>query len=85
MEYLEGEPYAKTAPRRSGTRFEGSHPSGSACCEEIHLYVNAAMEIDTPWQDALDEQFVQKVLPKVRGADEFAGRRPRRVPRGDRR
>ena len=68
VEYLEGEPYAKTL-LAVWDSLRGIAPFGFRVLEEIHLYVNAAMEIDTPWQDALDEQFVQKVLPKVRGAE----------------
>ena len=37
--------------------------------QEIHTYVTAATDIATPWEVALDEQFVQKVLPRIRGAD----------------
>ena len=68
VEYLEGEPYAKTL-LAVWDALRGIAPFGFRVLQEIHLYVDAAMEIDTPWQNALDEQFVQKVLPKVRGAE----------------
>jgi hypothetical protein len=35
----------------------------------MHHYVVAAGEVDVAWEIALDEQLVQKVLPRVRGAD----------------
>jgi 5-methylcytosine-specific restriction endonuclease McrBC GTP-binding regulatory subunit McrB len=44
-------------------------PFGFRVLDEIHLYVAAADDVGTPWEVALDEQIVQKVLPKVRGAD----------------
>ena len=37
---------------------------------DIQAYVMlAAEELGVPWQDALDEQLLQKVLPKLKGAD----------------
>ncbi len=36
---------------------------------EIREYVKAADELGCSWQDALDEQLLQKVLPKFRGGD----------------
>jgi hypothetical protein len=44
-------------------------PFGFRVLDEIQLYVTAADAVGTPWEVALDEQIVQKVLPKVRGAD----------------
>jgi hypothetical protein len=44
-------------------------PFGFRVLEEMHHYVVAAGEVGVEWQVALDEQFVQKVLPRVRGAD----------------
>lgn len=37
--------------------------------DEIEVYVMAAEEFGVSWQTALDEQVVQKVLPKLKGAD----------------
>jgi hypothetical protein len=37
--------------------------------EEVHNYVVSAGDVGVDWQIALDEQLVQKVLPRVRGAD----------------
>ena len=44
-------------------------PFGFRVLEEMHHYVVAAGEVDIAWEVALDEQLVQKVLPRVRGAD----------------
>jgi hypothetical protein len=68
VEYLEGEPYAETL-LRVWDALRPIAPFGFRVLEEIHFYVGAASEVGTPWQTALDEQFVQKVLPRVRGAD----------------
>jgi energy-coupling factor transporter ATP-binding protein EcfA2 len=48
-------------------------PFGFRVLDEIHAYVTAAIEEGTPWEKALDEQLVQKVLPRVRGADARVG------------
>ncbi len=37
--------------------------------DEIRQYVEDAEEMDVPWQEALDEQLLQKVLPKLGGAE----------------
>jgi energy-coupling factor transporter ATP-binding protein EcfA2 len=47
-------------------------PFGFRVLDEIDSYVTAAEELGTPWQKALDEQLVQKVLPRVR-SDVSAG------------
>jgi hypothetical protein len=41
--------------------------------DEMHNYVNAAVAMDTPWEEALDEQLLQKILPKIKGADPRVG------------
>ncbi len=41
--------------------------------DEIAAYVAAAEVLDVPWQEALDEQLLQKVLPKLKGADPRIG------------
>jgi hypothetical protein len=37
--------------------------------DEIVAYVDAAAELSVPWETALDEQLLQKVLTKVKGTD----------------
>jgi 5-methylcytosine-specific restriction endonuclease McrBC GTP-binding regulatory subunit McrB len=38
--------------------------------DEIAAYVEGAEAMDVPWDEALDEQILQKILPKIRGADQ---------------
>jgi hypothetical protein len=40
---------------------------------EVVAYVEQAEEARVPWQDALDEQLLQKVLPKFKGVDARLG------------
>ncbi len=37
--------------------------------DEITAYITQAELMKVPWQEALDEQLVQKVLPKLKGAN----------------
>jgi hypothetical protein len=37
--------------------------------DDIAVYVREADKLDVGWQDAVDEQLVQKILPKLNGAD----------------
>lgn len=37
--------------------------------DEMNRYVNEAVRIGVPWQLALDDQIVQKVLPRIKGTD----------------
>ncbi len=37
--------------------------------DEIKSYLREAEEMNVPWSDALDEQLLQKVLPKLKGTD----------------
>jgi hypothetical protein len=41
--------------------------------DEMHAYVTAAATLGTSWEEALDEQLLQKVLPKIKGADPRVG------------
>lgn len=41
--------------------------------DDIDSYVREAAALGVPWQEALDEQVLQKVLPKVRGSDPRVG------------
>lgn len=38
--------------------------------DEVKSYVDAAEKIGVPWHEALDEQVVQKVLTKIKGAEQ---------------
>jgi hypothetical protein len=37
--------------------------------DEIAAYIDEAEALGVPWPDALDEQLLQKILPKFKGAD----------------
>lgn len=41
--------------------------------DEVRAYVEASVALDADWEEALDEQFLQKVLPKLKGADPRVG------------
>jgi hypothetical protein len=67
-EYLQGEPY-EAVLLRVWDALRSIAPFGFRVLEEVRGYVVSADEVGIDWQVALDEQFVQKVLPRVRGAD----------------
>lgn len=46
---------------------------------EIGAYVKASEELGVGWQEALDEQLLQKVLPKLKGVDPRIGQALQRV------
>jgi hypothetical protein len=41
---------------------------------EVKAYITQAEPLGVSWQDALDEQLLQKVLPKLKGADSRVGK-----------
>lgn len=41
--------------------------------DEIAAYVDAATSLDVPWEEALDEQILQKILPKLKGGKPAVG------------
>jgi hypothetical protein len=69
LRFLDGEPYREDV-LRVWDALKPLAPFGFRVLDEMHHYVVAARELGTPWEVALDEQFVQKVLPRVRGADQ---------------
>ncbi len=68
IEHLEGQPYAELV-LAIWDALRPLAPFGFRVLDEIQMYVGAAGEVGTAWRVALDEQLVQKVLPRVRGAD----------------
>jgi AAA domain (dynein-related subfamily) len=68
VEYIQAEPYGEVL-LRVWDALRPIAPFGFRVLEEMHHYVIAAGEVGVDWRVALDEQFVQKVLPRVRGAD----------------
>jgi hypothetical protein len=67
-EHLEGRPYAAVLLSIWDATHEVA-PFAFRVLDEIGEYVDAAAEYETPWPQALDEQLLQKVLPKVKGTD----------------
>jgi hypothetical protein len=41
--------------------------------DDVRDYVSRSVELQVPWQEALDEQVLQKVLPKLKGTDPRLG------------
>ena len=66
--HMEGRPYADIV-LAVGDALRSLSPFGFRVLDEIDQYVHAAAELGTPWPIALDEELVQKVLPRLRGAD----------------
>src|SRR4029078_11716510 len=69
--HMEGYPWAETVLQIWDALVEVA-PFGFRVLDEINSYVIAATEIGTDQSHALDEQLVQKVLPRLRG-DSDAG------------
>ena len=68
--HVEGRPYSALVLAVADALHDLS-PLGFRVLDEIDQYVHGAGEIGTPWQVALDEELVQKVLPRLRGADNY--------------
>ena len=68
--HVEGRPYASVVLAVADALHDLS-PFGFRVLDEIDQYVHGAAEIGTHWQVALDEELVQKVLPRLRGADHY--------------
>jgi hypothetical protein len=41
--------------------------------DEIGAYMDGAAELEVPWEVALDEQLLQKILPKIKGTEKAIG------------
>ena len=68
--HLEGRPYAGLVLAVADS-MRALSPFGFRVLDEIDAYVHAAADLGTPWEVALDEELVQKVLPRLRGADSY--------------
>ena len=70
--HLAGKPYAQDllsvwdAVRRAG-------PFAFRVLDEVAAYVAGSEALGAVWEEALDEQLLQKVLPKLKGADPSVG------------
>jgi energy-coupling factor transporter ATP-binding protein EcfA2 len=65
-DHMRGAPYADVV-LEVWDIFREVAPFGFRVLDEIDAYVAAAQEVGTDWHTALDEQLMQKVLPRVRG------------------
>jgi energy-coupling factor transporter ATP-binding protein EcfA2 len=65
-DHMSGRPYADVV-LHVWDIFREVAPFGFRVLDEIDAYVAAAQEVGTDWRTALDEQLMQKVLPRVRG------------------
>jgi MoxR-like ATPase len=70
--HLDGAPFAQTL-LDIWDALRPVAPFGFRVLDEVATYVEAADELGTDWRTALDEELVQKVLPRVRGADATTG------------
>jgi tetratricopeptide (TPR) repeat protein len=52
---------------------QGVAPFAFRVLDEIKTYVKEAEALGVSWQHALDEQLLQKILPKLKGADDRVG------------
>jgi hypothetical protein len=41
--------------------------------DEVDAYVSFALNMGVPWQEAVDDQILQKILPKLGGAEDKVG------------
>lgn len=67
-EHLGGVPYRDTLMEVWDAIHEVA-PFAFRVLDEIAVYVTEAEGLGVAWQEALDEQLLQKVLPKLKGAD----------------
>ncbi len=65
---LEGKPYKDTL-LSVWDAVSGASPFAFRVLEETAEYVNVAERHGASWEEALDEQLLQKVLPKVKGTE----------------
>ncbi len=70
--YVAGAPYAEVI-LQVWDAVQQSGPFAFRVLDEIGAYVEGADGLGVPWEDALDEQLLQKVLPKLKGADPRVG------------
>lgn len=70
--HLAGKPYQE-ALMEVWDAVTGVAPFAYRVLDEIAAYVGAATELGIDWTTALDEQLIQKVLPRLKGADQRVG------------
>ena len=68
LAHVAGHPYAQVLGEVWGI-FERVAPFAFRVLDEISSYVDEAATMGVPWQTAVDEQLLQKILTKVKGTD----------------
>jgi hypothetical protein len=71
-EHLEGKVY-KDALLEFWDKLQDVAPFAFRVLDEIDAYVRFATERGRPWTEALDDQLLQKLLPKLSGAEDKVG------------
>ena len=71
-EHFGGEPWAPTL-LAVWLAVQRAAPFAYRVASEIGNYIREASKLEVSWKEALDEQLVQKVLPKVKGQDTSVG------------
>jgi hypothetical protein len=66
--HLEGRPYAGFVGAVWATLCDVA-PFAFRVLDEITTYVDESARLNVGWEEALDEQLLQKVLPKIKGTD----------------
>jgi len=77
-EHLAGRPYQELLLALYDALL-GVAPFAYRVLDNIDEYVSAASEVGVSWQDATDEQVLQKILPKVKGTDPQIGPALKRI------
>jgi hypothetical protein len=72
VEHLEDRPYASELIA-VWDAMQVAAPFAYRVLDEISSYVDAAGALSVPWEVALDEQLLQKVLPKIKGTEKAIG------------
>lgn len=67
-QHLEGRPFAELVGEVWAALAEVA-PFAFRVLDEITSYVDEATKLEVGWEEALDEQLLQKVLPKIKGTD----------------
>jgi hypothetical protein len=71
-EHLAGRPYS-IALLDVWDAMKTAAPFAYRILDEIGAYVDSAAELDVSWEIALDEQLLQKILPKIKGTEKSIG------------
>lgn len=70
--YLDNAPYSETL-LKIWEIVQNTGPFAYRVVDEISAYVQAAASMGVPWEAALDEQILQKILPKLKGVKPAIG------------